>query len=348
MPGKAKKWLWLPVLLLIIVGAIAAVMLSRRSDQPQSAAALSNSDKPLGVGCRGRIEPEDGVILIAAPYFGGRPSVISELRVKEGDTVKTGQVIAVLDGRHSLEAAFRQNEAEVEVARKKLDQVKAGTKPADIDAQRMEVARWETEYEIADSDYRRFKGLHDNQIVSASDLDQKKLILDRNKRTLDAAKERLKSLQEVRKEDVDVLEAQLQAAVAQVEHARAELERMTVRAPENGKVLKVHARAGEEAGTQGILELGKTDRMYVVAEVYESDIARIRPGQKAMISGDLLPEEMTGVVTEISSQITKTELLPLDTAAFADTRVVKVKIQLQDGERVAGLIYGKVSVVIYP
>jgi HlyD family secretion protein len=94
--------------------------------------------------------------------------------------------------------------------------------------------------------------------------------------------------------------------------------------------------------------LAKTDRMYAVAEVYESDIGRIRLGQKAMISGDLIPDELTGTVTAISSQVTKTELLPLDPAAFADTRVVKVKIQLQNGERVAGLIHGKVNVVIYP
>jgi HlyD family secretion protein len=348
MQQKATKWLWAPLLLLIIVGGVAAVMLPRRSDQPQSAAALSNPDKPLAVGCRGRIEPEDGVIVIAAPYFSGRPSVISELRVKEGDSVKTGQVIAVLDGRNSLETALRQNEAEVEVARKKLDQVKAGAKPADIDAQRMEVARWEIEHEIADSDYRRYKGLHDSQIVSASELDQKTLTLDRNKRTLDAAKERLKSLEEVRKEDVDVLAAQLQAAIAQVEHARADLDEMIVRAPHNGKVLKIRTHTGEEVGPQGILELGKTDSMYVVAEVYESDIARIRTGQKATISGDLIAEELTGTVTEIGSQITKTELMPLDPAAFADTRVLKVKIQLQNGERVAGLIYGKVNVVIYP
>src|SRR2546428_10442487 len=77
-------------------------------------------DKPLGVGCRGRIEPEDGVILIAAPYFGGRPSLISELRTKESDWVKAGQILAVLDGWQSLEKAVRQSEADVEVARKRL------------------------------------------------------------------------------------------------------------------------------------------------------------------------------------------------------------------------------------
>ena len=88
--------------------------------------------------------------------------------------------------------------------------------------------------------------------------------------------------------------------------------------------------------------------MYVIAEIYEADIARIRIGQKAVISSDLLSERVSGTVTQISPQVSKSELLPLDPAAFADTRVIKVKIQLENAERVAGLIYGKVDVVIQP
>jgi HlyD family secretion protein len=136
--------------------------------------------------------------------------------------------------------------------------------------------------------------------------------------------------------------------MAQVDRARAELDRMIVRAPAAGRVLRIHAHPSEEVGPQGILELGKTDRMFVIAEIYETDITRIRVGQKAEISGELLPEHLTGIVTLIDSQVTKSELLPTDTAAFADTRVVKVKIQLDNGERAASLIYGKVDVVIRP
>ncbi len=348
MREKTKEWLWLPILFLDAIGGLAAVMLPHRADQPQPRTLESTSDAPLGVGCRGRIEPEDGVLIVGAPYFAGAPALIQELKVKEGDSVRAGQLIAVLDGHSSLEKALLQSEAEVEVARKKLDLVKAGAKAADIDAQRTEVARWDAEYQIANSDYRRYEQLHENQIASDLELDQKKLVLDRAKRTLDAAKERLKSLEEVRKEDVDLQSAQLQAALAQVERARADVERMVVRAPENGEVLKIRAHAGEQAGPLGILELGKTQRMYVVAEVDEADITRVRTGQKASISGDLLPEEIPGTVSEISAQVSKTELIPVDPAAFADTRVIKVKIRLQDDDRVSRLIHGKVNVVIYP
>jgi HlyD family secretion protein len=318
------------------------------SDGPSVATSSTIPDKPIGVGARGRIEPQDGVMLVAAPYFSGRPSIVSEMRVKEGDSVRAGQILTVLDSFSALEKALHQSQADVEVARSRLALVKAGAKPADLEALRADIARWESEYQTAASDQQRYEKLHQNQILSTADLDQKRLALERAKRTLDNAKERLKSLEEVRKEDVDVRSAELASSLAQVERARAEMERMIVRAPTNGKVLKIHAYPGEEVGPQGILELGKTNQMYVVAEVYETDISRVRVGQKAEISGDLLPQPLNGTVTLIESQVSKSELLPTDTAAFADTRVIKVKIKLDNGEDAAHLIYGKVEVLIRP
>ena len=346
MSASVKRWLWVCALMLAAIVAAAAVMRPRLTGEAPSAAASSVSAIPSGVGCRGRIEPEDGVLTIAAPYFAGRPSLISELQIKEGDWVTAGQVLGVLDGWRSSEKLVRQSEADAEVARRRLAQVKAGVKSADLEAQRMEVARWQSEYEISRDDYQRYERLHESQVIAPAELDQKRLLMDRAGRTLDGAKERLKSLEEVRAEDVDVRSAELAAALAQVEHARSELDRMIVKAPVSGRVLKIHAYPGEEVGPRGILELARTDRMYVVAEVFESDIPRVRVGQKATISGDLVPDGIVGTVTQIGGQVTKSELLPSDPADFADTRVVNVKIQLHDGERVAGLIYGTVDVRI--
>lgn len=342
----SRKWGWLGVLLLVAIVGAVAVIVPRQPDK-QQAASPSLPNKPVGVGARAQIEPEDGVTFVAAPYFNGRPSLISELRVKEGDWVQAGQIIAILDGWGSLETTLRQSEASVEVARTKLAQVQAGSKQSDIDAQKMEISRWESEYEASVSDYRRFEQLRENEIAPPSVLEEKHLVVDRNKRTLDAAKERLKSLELVRKEDVNVQSAALAEAAAQVEHAKVDVERMVVRAPESGRVLRIHTRLGEEVGSQGILEMGKTNRMYAVAEVYESDISRVHIGQKATISSELLADGLSGTVIQISFQVTKSELLPTDPAAFADTRVIRVKIQLDNPERVTGLIHGKVDVVIH-
>jgi HlyD family secretion protein len=48
-------------------------------------------------------------------------------------------------------------------------------------------------------------------------------------------------------------------------------------------VLQIHARPGERVGPEGIVELADTSVMYAVAEVYETDVGRVRIGQRARI-----------------------------------------------------------------
>jgi HlyD family secretion protein len=112
--------------------------------------------------------------------------------------------------------------------------------------------------------------------------------------------------------------------------------------------MKIHAYPGEEAGQQGLLELGKTGEMYVEAEVYEADIARVHAGQHAAIASDLFDGKLGGVVTDVGSSIAKASILPADPVSYADARVFKVWIRLDDGKHVSGLIHGKVNVVIQP
>src|SRR3954469_13423945 len=93
----SKKSLLVVILLLIAIVGAAAVIVPRKSDKSGDPPVSTTPRKAVGVGARARIEPEDGVTVVAAPYIGGQPSLITDLRVKEGDWLKTGQVIAVLD-----------------------------------------------------------------------------------------------------------------------------------------------------------------------------------------------------------------------------------------------------------
>jgi HlyD family secretion protein len=343
------RFAWIAFLILMVCGAVvlAAVFFYPGKKEAARPAGAGNPQN-AGVSCLGRIEPQGGVIDVAAPYFESRPSVVRELHVREGDWVKQGQILAVLDGNGPVAAALRLSEARLEVARNRLAQVKAGAKPADIEAQRAEVARRESELRNAEAEDARYEKLFATQDVSPSQRDEKHLALERAQKALDEAKEKLKSVSQVRPEDVTWASSEVDAADAEVRRNRAELELTVVRAPFEGQVLKVRVHPGEQAGAQPVLELGKTDRMYVSAEVYETDIGRVHAGQRATITSNLFPGELHGTVEQIGAEVAKSEVLPEDPVAFSDARIVKVKIRLDDSKPVAGLIRGRVNVVIRP
>jgi HlyD family secretion protein len=158
----------------------------------------------------------------------------------------------------------------------------------------------------------------------------------------------LKAVAEVRPVDVQVAQTDLGNAQAAVKRAKAELALAYVRSPSSGQILKIHTKPGELVSNQGIADLGQTDKMYVTAEVYETDISRVRIGQRATIKTDGVIRELQGTVDEIGLQIGKKDVLGTDPTADADVRVVEVKIRLdaKDSQQVAGLTNLQVNVVI--
>lgn len=88
--------------------------------------------------------------------------------------------------------------------------------------------------------------------------------------------------------------------------------------------------------------------MYIEAEVYETDIARVRVGQRAVASSDLFSGNLSGVVETVGSSLSKASVLPVDPVSYADARVFKVRIRLDKGTDVSSLINTKVNVVIQP
>lgn len=344
--ASKKTWLW-GALFLLAVAATAALVSSYWRGHETSAAAAAPVSAPAGVACLGHIEPKDGVLRVAAPYVEGRPALIRQLLVKQGDRVKQGQVLAVLDGRAKLEAAAAESDDEALVASRRLDQVKAGAKLEDRSAQQAEVARLEAAAANAQREYQRYQKLYQTHDVTAADLDDKHTAVETAQSEAESARAKLRSLASVRPQDVAMAESQLQAAQAAARVAHAELDATQVRAPVAGQVLAIHAHQGEQVSDQGILDLAQTDPMYVVADVYETDIARVRVGSAATITSELFPGALQGTVELIEKQVTQGEVLPSDPMAFVDRRVVPVKIRLQ-GRQVDGLIHGKVSVRIEP
>jgi HlyD family secretion protein len=312
------------------------------------AAAPAAPGGPAGIACLGRIEPKDGIVTVAARALAGEPSVVGELRVHEGDLVKAGQIIAVLDSYRELESTVQSLNAEVAVAESRVAVAKTGPRKGDVAAQEAEIARLEAVLADARVDAARYEQLYDRKAATAVERDQRRLQVATATKAIDEARSRLASLQEVRDVDVKLAEAGVQSAKAAVARAETEMAPATVRAPFTGRVLKIDASAGEEVGPKGILEMASTDRMYVIAEVFETDVARARVGEKASIASEAFPDSLSGTVESIGSQVAAGQTAPTSPVSFSDTRVVEVKIRLDDSGRASHMIHGKVNVSIQP
>jgi HlyD family secretion protein len=152
---------------------------------------------------------------------------------------------------------------------------------------------------------------------------------------------------EVRPVDVAVAEAELAAARTAVRQAQANVDLTLVKSPLDGQVLEIHARPGEMAN-QGIVDLGRTNRMFVVAEVYETDIGRVKLEQKVEVKSPALREPLEGKVSEVGWQVGKKDVLNDDPVIAADARVVKVRVLLNEesSQRAAKLTNLKVDTFI--
>ena len=299
------------------------------------------------IGCLGRIEPEDGVLRVTAPYIEGAPPVVEALRVEENAEVRAGEVLATLAGGVRLQAAIREAEARVEASRRRLAQANDPPRAAEIPAQEAEVRRREAELAHARAELARYETLRKTDDVSAAETAARRTAALGAEHALDEARARLRSLAEIRPVNIGVAQAELDVALTSVQRLAANRDLYVVRAPAGGIVLRIRAHKGEQVGPEGLLELAKTRRLYAVAEVYESDAPRIRPGQAAEITGDALSAPLAGTVERVGGAVSASQVMPIDRAAFVNTRVVPVHIRLGAGAA-PGLIHAKVSVTIRP
>ncbi|MGK7950275.1 MAG: HlyD family efflux transporter periplasmic adaptor subunit [Xenococcaceae cyanobacterium] len=129
------------------------------------------------------------------------------------------------------------------------------------------------------------------------------------------------------------------------------MEQTYVKSPIDGQILNINAHPGELVNSEdGVVEIGQTDRMMAIAEVYESDIHKVKLGQLAAIKSEsgAFSGEILGEVEQIGLRIAKKTVFTTDPAADVDSRVVEVKIRLapETSDRVSTLTNSKAIVRI--
>ena len=156
----------------------------------------------------------------------------------------------------------------------------------------------------------------------------------------------LSTTQSTSQAKLDEARFKVSALAAERGVSEARLEMSLLRAPARGQVLKIYTHPGEKVGSDGVLELGETDKMTVVAEVYETDIRHVSEGMTAKISSPALDTAITGKIIKIGLRVGKMDVLSSDPVADTDARVVETTILVDDPEPLRRLTNLQVDVEI--
>ena len=133
-----------------------------------------------------------------------------------------------------------------------------------------------------------------------------------------------------KKEQLYILKGELNQALAEKNVLETDLDDTQLRSPINGVILRIYSRAGERPDSKGVLEVGANNSMEALIEVYESDVSRVKIGQKVTLiseNGGFEGHLMSKVVS-ISPQVRQRRVLSTDPTGDADARVVEVKVLL--------------------
>jgi HlyD family secretion protein len=299
----------------------------QKVESQEEIAVVSEGD----VVALGRIIPRGDILNVATPSGAG-DARIAELRVRVGDQVAAGDVLAILDNLPQLESSVDSAEANVSVREAALAQTRTSISASRAEAN-AELERAEATAEAAQSELERVTSLFADGLATRAIFDQVLARATEASRDVErsiATLSRYDTQSEAVQADIAVAEANLRAAKVESERARRDLERAYVRAPKEGVVLDVNARAGERPNTSGIVALGDTSQMTVEAEVYQTMIGRVAIGDPVAVSAEALRDDLTGVVSAIGLAIGRQSIISDDPAANTDARVVDVIIALDE------------------
>ncbi len=221
--------------------------------------------------------------------------------VEKGDFVRRGQLLVKLEDRE-FRAQLRQAEAVLSLARERLAELEAGSRPQEIERAEAEARRAEAELAIARLEYERLEGLLRAGVVAQQEVDNARARYDVTAAAVDSARSSHALIEEgPRLEQVRQARAEVEQARAAVDYAQTMLDATEIRAPITGTVLRRIAEVGEmittsfagEGGAKSaVVALADLNDLQVELDISQTDFNRISSEQECVMSPEAFPQRV--------------------------------------------------------
>ena len=168
------------------------------------------------------------------------------------------------------------------------------------------------------------------------DTNQKEISLKKDQLNIyrSAAKENAYSIALLRQKENELLKLKKQKIINNADKKAIEIDLFNskLRSPIDGYILSINTREGERSNSEGVLEIGASQKMQALIEVYESDIDRVFLDQNVELISENggFEETLIGKVIRINPQVNQRKVLSTDPTGDADSRIIKVLVGLDD------------------
>lgn len=259
---------------------------------------------------------------------------VAELMFEEGDRVKAGDLLAVLD-KKPYEDQLAVAVARLEAAEANFAKLSKGLRPQEIDEARAQVSEREATLANLEQTYRRQAELFKLGAVSAQAHDESLAARDEARARLNMAKKSLElAVAGYRDEDIRAAAAEYKAAAASAESAVTSLADTEIISPSDGVILtRVREKGSIIASGAAVFTLALDNPVWVRTYVSEPQLGLVHPGQKAVIYTDTNPDRpYTGQVGFISPQA---EFTPknVETASLRTDLVYRLRIAVDNPDK---------------
>ncbi|HHH55186.1 MAG TPA: HlyD family efflux transporter periplasmic adaptor subunit [Bacteroidetes bacterium] len=316
---KNRKWIYIALLALLVILLIVAVIKGKNSKKGIKVFTdkVELRDIKEDVSGSGKIYPETEV-KISSDVSGE----VVQLDVKEGDSVKVGQILAVVNP-DTYQSVVERAKASLNNAKAQLANAKSMIQ-ANI-AQKEQIV---SKLEIAKKNYERNKKLHDQKVISDVDFENAYSAYKELQSSLKSAEANILSARESAK----AAGFNVKSAEAALKEANSNLKRTTIVAPIDGIVTMLAIEEGERvvgtiqmAGTE-MMRISNLDNMEVRVEISENDILKVNYGDTATIEVDAyVDKKFTGKVVEVANSASDISSNTLNTDRVTNF-IVKIRI----------------------
>jgi HlyD family secretion protein len=303
---KKKKLLWvilgLVILVIGLVGLKSAGVIGKDEGLKVATEKVERRNITETVNASGKVYPE--IEVKVSPDISGE---IVELQVKEGDSVRKGQVLAKI---YADIYSSQRTQAAAEVSRQQ----------ALVDNSKEQLESLRSALEFAKSTYNRQKQLLSEKIISTAEFEKAQNDLQSAQANYNAALQNIRSG-----------EAGIAGSRASLERANKDLSRTAVLSPMSGVVSLLNVKAGERvvgnsmmAGTE-MMRIADMNIFEVQVDVGENDIPKVKLGDSALVEVDAYNNrKFKGLVTQIASSNTTAS-----SAASSSNDVTNYKVHIR-------------------